>query len=179
MRTGAPARPTVSRKDAVRSASCAGFSTLRLKRINPQGCASRKKRRSHMSRLGPAHPQTKAETGIAVSCVDQCGVSSCSVLGDEAFAALRLDFSAQRGCLFTREAADADAVDRLLADLGLHDRRPMPVQNRGELLSKTSCHAACVLLVAWCGELHGEATAAAGALGRGRIRRAVLFGRGD
>src|SRR5947209_18373601 len=54
----------------------------------------------------------------------------------------------------------------------------MPVQNRRELLSKTVCDAACVLLAAWCGELDGETTAGTGALGRGRIRRAAVIGGG-
>src|SRR5947209_13013326 len=106
MRTGALARFTDSRNEDVSSRSCAGLSTLRLKRIRPQGCASRKKRRSQAVRLSPAHPQTKAETGIAKSLRG-------SVLRDEAVAALGLDLSAERVGLFTRQAADADAIDRL------------------------------------------------------------------
>src|SRR5947209_19063507 len=54
----------------------------------------------------------------------------------------------------------------------------MPVQTTRELLSRTICNAACVLVAAWCGGLDGEATAGAGALSRGRIRRAAVIGGG-
>src|SRR3954453_8406416 len=98
-----------------------------------------------------------------------------SVLGEEAVAALLLGLAAEGIGLVTRQASDADAIDRLFADLGLHDGGPMAIQYSAELLTKLVRDAAGVLLAAGRGELDGE-PAASRRLSWCGVRRRTVFG---
>ncbi len=60
MRIGASSRPTLSRKAAIRSRSCAGSRQLRAKRQKPSGFAAVKKSRSAGLSDRPAQPKTIA-----------------------------------------------------------------------------------------------------------------------
>src|SRR5919112_43176 len=129
MRIGASARPTVSRKEAQSALTCSGLSTLRRNRMNPHGCASRKKAASSGVSSKPEHPAIKARVVIPAPYVP-CSAGSrilggqaCLVLGHEALAALALQLGAEGRRLFLRHRSDTHTVDRIAVHLGLADHR--------------------------------------------------------
>ena len=151
-----------------------------LKRIKPQGWASRRKRFSQDVRLSPAHPQTKAETGIALPFVDQFWIDRDSFgqfLATKQAPPFALTFSQSEMAASRDGRADAHPEDRLLAEFGFDDRGLAPRKRLRELLREPGGHVPGLLLARRGGELHREAARRCRCHGRGCIRGVVRLSR--
>ena len=123
---------------------------FRLKRMKPQGAASRKNATSSGVRAAPEQPAMKARVMPAPWDRGRLG----SVLRDEALAPGTLELVAERRGIVFRHRPYPNTIQRVAVDLGLPDQRRTAIEVAVFLLQLLKCRARFSLCRA-NGNLHG------------------------